>query len=127
LDFVYTAFLTYCHKRLCAENVLFWKAVQQFKKEESGSASSSDGGATPHAPKREAAQRIFDQFLKPDAPDGLAVSNVHIRTIKTLLGDLTAEITSSIFDKAVHEVEHLILKPTFAEWTKTLPSPTSHS
>jgi hypothetical protein len=109
-DHVYMEFYKFLQTRLAGENLLFWRSVSIFKKENFDNQDDV----------RDKAGVIFTNFLAPDAPNELGISSFLIKSIKTALNS-TTDITSTLFGKAIAEVENLVLRPSFQEWVKTLP------
>lgn len=105
------AFLPFLEARFAGENLVFWEAVYKYK------------WLIDHDDKTEAkarAQEIYAKYVTGDLEDGkfaVGFSNPVAKDLKRRLDK--GELTQSLFDTAMTEVEQISLRPAFADFIKT--------
>jgi len=110
---LFNKFKEYLAQRFNAENLLFFEAVNRFKNLD----------FSQHGEVRVRADDINKKFITGDANNAefvIGINPSNARDIKKFLAN--NEITPLLFDRALEEVEHVTLKPSFADFIRTLPS-----
>jgi hypothetical protein len=98
--------------RFNSENLLFWEAVYKFK-------SQSNFNDYPEVKKR--AEEIVAKFITGKLHNSEFVVGINPTVSREIRKTMDAdEITPILFDRALEEVEHVTLKPSFNEYLKTI-------